>query len=340
MDTICNDMKGYYTLLGLSTCSSYDDVKKRYKENARLYHPDKNDGDDTQFKKVQEAYSVLSNPQQRDLYDNNISKDDLDIGQSMPNAFVFDFNDILGTIFSASYHEQPHTNETAVKKQYIYLSIDDVVFGCTKQVTYTSKLKCKKCNGEGQTFTSLIQCMSCGGKGYREGLPFPIICHSCHGESIIKTNAKICTACNGAGYGKHDLTKDIYVEPGKPHNSQMFMKIEELNLVFKHKFDKHTKCFKNDIYIKHPITIEELLCGFEHMIRITEKDPCIQLTRDGYFDTRDVVTFKKMGVVCSSASNSQEERGDVILRICVEGTRKELALKKFKPAFVKIFCNA
>ena len=60
----------YYTTLDVSKTASLDDIKKAYRRMAMKYHPDRNGGDDTQFKKIQEAYDVLSDPQKRQMYDN------------------------------------------------------------------------------------------------------------------------------------------------------------------------------------------------------------------------------------------------------------------------------
>lgn len=64
----------YYKILGLDQSCSQEDVKKAYKKLAIKYHPDKNNGNDEQFKKITEAYEVLSDPEQRRHYDNPVPK--------------------------------------------------------------------------------------------------------------------------------------------------------------------------------------------------------------------------------------------------------------------------
>ena len=55
-------MDDYYKILGIESNSSIDDIKKAFKILALKYHPDKNGGDDIKFKKINEAYSALLDP--------------------------------------------------------------------------------------------------------------------------------------------------------------------------------------------------------------------------------------------------------------------------------------
>jgi curved DNA-binding protein CbpA len=62
----------YYYILGILPTASADEIKAAHRRMAARYHPDRNIGkSDTtlQFKGVQEAYQILSDPEQRQLYD-------------------------------------------------------------------------------------------------------------------------------------------------------------------------------------------------------------------------------------------------------------------------------
>jgi molecular chaperone DnaJ len=64
--------KDFYSVLGVSKDVSDADLKKTYRKLARKYHPDSNQGDaaaEAKFKEVSEAYSVLSDAEQRAEYD-------------------------------------------------------------------------------------------------------------------------------------------------------------------------------------------------------------------------------------------------------------------------------
>lgn len=58
----------YYDILGISKSASNEEIKKAYRKKALEHHPDRG-GDQEEFKKINEAYQVLSDPQKRSQYD-------------------------------------------------------------------------------------------------------------------------------------------------------------------------------------------------------------------------------------------------------------------------------
>ena len=63
----------YYSILGVNRNAGIDEIKKAYRKLALKYHPDRNPSDkkkaEEQFKKISEAYAVLSDPEKRSQYD-------------------------------------------------------------------------------------------------------------------------------------------------------------------------------------------------------------------------------------------------------------------------------
>src|SRR5579875_1402253 len=62
----------YYETLGVPRNATAEEIRKAYRRLARKYHPDLNPGDksaEERFKKVQEAYDVLSDEEKRKVYD-------------------------------------------------------------------------------------------------------------------------------------------------------------------------------------------------------------------------------------------------------------------------------
>jgi curved DNA-binding protein len=62
-------MTNYYQILGIEKTASDDEIKRAYRKMAMRHHPDRG-GDQSEFQKIQEAYSVLSDPAKRQQYDN------------------------------------------------------------------------------------------------------------------------------------------------------------------------------------------------------------------------------------------------------------------------------
>ena len=58
----------YYKTLGVDKSASQEEIKKAYRKQAVKHHPDKG-GDEVEFKKINEAYQVLSDPQKRAQFD-------------------------------------------------------------------------------------------------------------------------------------------------------------------------------------------------------------------------------------------------------------------------------
>ena len=61
-------MEDYYKILGVQSNSNSDDIKKSYRKLSLKHHPDRG-GDANDFKKINEAYQTLGNPEKKRMYD-------------------------------------------------------------------------------------------------------------------------------------------------------------------------------------------------------------------------------------------------------------------------------
>jgi curved DNA-binding protein CbpA len=92
----------YYELLELSENCSREEIKKQYHKLSKIYHPDKNNGDDTTFKEIKEAYDILYDDEHRKKH--NIQR-------------IFkgiDFTEEEYELFNHYYQNFIHSNENII----------------------------------------------------------------------------------------------------------------------------------------------------------------------------------------------------------------------------------
>lgn len=118
----------HYQTLGVAKNASPDEIKKAYRKLASQHHPDKG-GDTATFQKIEEAYRTLSDPQQRQQYDNPMNQG---FGaQGFPgggfhfNMNGFNMDDIFGQMFRQ--HHQAQRNN--VFRTTFWINLEQVYNG-------------------------------------------------------------------------------------------------------------------------------------------------------------------------------------------------------------------
>ena len=73
-------MQDHYAALGLNSAATLADIKKAFRQQAAIHHPDRNAAPDAaaRFRAVQVAYEVLGDVARREAYDNNRKRNLLD----------------------------------------------------------------------------------------------------------------------------------------------------------------------------------------------------------------------------------------------------------------------
>lgn len=69
------EKRDFYEVLGIQKGADEMEIKKAFRKKAMEFHPDRNPGDkvsEEKFKEVNEAYSILSDPQKKDKYDRSV----------------------------------------------------------------------------------------------------------------------------------------------------------------------------------------------------------------------------------------------------------------------------
>lgn len=273
----------YYEILEVTKSANGDEIKKAYRKMAKLYHPDRNPGDPTaehKFKLCNEAYQVLSDDQQRSLYD-RYGKEGLQGGAGRRSSGGFDD---LGSIFEEMFNgfaggggrrqsRAPSDKFPLDMGVEIRISFKEAVFGCDKEITFTSKNSCKTCKGTGAKDAKVTSCSQCGGKGQvyvRQGfMTFSQTCPACHGEGTMASEK--CGDCKGKSFTESKETVTVKVPAGIDTGNRLRVSGRgntgkagvrgDLYVTFEVEEDSHFIRNGNDVYLEVPVFFTQAVLG-------------------------------------------------------------------------------
>lgn len=223
--------RDYYEVLGLQKGASDDDIKRAYRKMAKQYHPDvnKEPGAEEKFKEINEAYSVLSDPDKKARYD-QYGFDDPTQGFGGGSGFegfsgsgFGGFEDIFSQFFGGG-SRRTNTNgprQGADLEKTMNISFEDAVYGTKKRIRVAVEEDCVRCGGTGaQSKDDIKPCQKCKGRGrvvIRQQTIFGMsqtetVCPDCNGKG--KTIAHKCPNCNGTGRTRGTKEVDLTIPAG------------------------------------------------------------------------------------------------------------------------------
>jgi molecular chaperone DnaJ len=165
-----------FKTLDLAPGADQTEIKKRYKEYTKKYHPDlnKEPGSEDKFKKINQAYNILSSKEKPSI-----------------NRSAID-----------------HTINTQIK-----ISFKESVLGCRKEISYNRYAQCTTCSGRGNLPIN-NGCKKCNGLGQirqqSNNMIFVQGCPECRG----KVNFETCSSCFGEGLSSSDVSMNVSIPPG------------------------------------------------------------------------------------------------------------------------------
>ncbi len=202
----------YYEILQIERSSTGEEIKRSYKRLAFEFHPDRNPGNpeaEERFKKINEAYQVLSDPDKRARYDSfgHISAEGIFSDVDFEAGFSDIFGNLFEEVFSAGGRERAQRGRDL--KYALELSFEESIEGCEKELKIPRREMCPECRGSGAARGGEVICSGCSGRGelkYSQGL-FAIkrTCPSCGGTG--KRITKPCVQCRSERYivSEHDV---------------------------------------------------------------------------------------------------------------------------------------
>ena len=217
----------YYDTLGIAANATPDEIKRAYRNLARKYHPDVADDKasaERRFKKINEAYEVLSDPHKRAHYDRFGSADPSmgDFGGGFGDIFDMFFGDARTT-------ERRNGPRRGADLRYdLRITLEEAFSGITREVSYGHLVRCAKCEGSGaMPGTLVVPCGRCGGSGMvRTARQTPLgqfvtqtTCSTCNGEGSVV--AQPCDECGGEGRRHVQSTLTVKVPAGVDNGARI-----------------------------------------------------------------------------------------------------------------------
>jgi molecular chaperone DnaJ len=208
--------RDYYEVLGVARDESPDNIKKAYRKLAMKYHPDRNLDDkesaEKNFKELNEANEVLSNPSERAEYDHHGHIDTSQKPRRNPNAHA-DF-------FGSHFAQRARHNNVKLNSDIripIEISLEEADAGLSKIITYNRIIGCKTCDSTGSKSKKPDTCIYCGGAGYHmhsTSMGFNVAneCNECRGTG--KRVSDPCDDCGGTGHIVVSAEYEIQIPPG------------------------------------------------------------------------------------------------------------------------------
>lgn len=124
----------YYSILGIPRNASAEDIRKAYKKKSMQHHPDRG-GNEEEFKRVNEAYSTLKDPQKKSAYDNPQPQYRFDTS-GMGGGFEDMFSQMFGQGFR---HPHQHSRKNSDIRIRVSIDFDEIFKG--KRVIASYRLR-------------------------------------------------------------------------------------------------------------------------------------------------------------------------------------------------------
>ncbi len=252
----------FYQVLGVARDAKADEIRKTYRKLARKYHPDLNPGDkaaEERFKKVQEAYDVLSDAKKRQVYDQyGFYSDNIPPGGPGPGGPAqepemgfggFDFSEFMNQaggahpgagaaggagagafrdIFSQFFSSRKGDRAAAAPEKgsdlEYGLNIDfwESIRGTQVRLNIVRQEVCETCGGSGATGSSSTVCPECDGTGNVTQMAGAMkFSLTCPRCDGKGRLRNVCPTCHGDGRLSKPDSVEVRIPPGAQAGSRL-----------------------------------------------------------------------------------------------------------------------
>ena len=338
--------RDYYEVLGVDRNADEQGLKSAYRKLALKYHPDRNPGDknaEEKFKEAAEAYSVLSDPEKRNMYD-RFGHDGLRGGPPAfdPSAFT-DFSDILGDFFGFGDFFGTRSGRSRVQRgedvRYdLTVDFEDVMKGTSIDIQVPRLDPCDRCHASGaEPKDGMTTCSVCRGRGeviYQQAfLSIRRTCTQCGGRG--KVIRRPCIQCKGEGYIRSQRKLSIKVPPGVDNGTRLRLAEEgqpggpgappgDLYVVLNVKEHKAFKRHESDLHCILPVNVAQAALGAEIELATFDGPQKIKIAEGT--QSGDVYRLRGLGVPHINGHGRGDLHVHVEVRVPAKLTREQRKL--------------
>jgi molecular chaperone DnaJ len=234
-----SEKRDYYETLGVGKTASDDEIKKAFRKLAVKHHPDKEGGDETKFKEINEAYEVLKDKQKRQRYDQfghaGVGGSSGGGGGNPFEGFNFNgqdvhfdfgggaggFGDIFSQFFGGAAQQTYGPTRGRDIETRVTLDFEEAVFGKDVKLDLNLDDVCDHCKGTTvEPGHDLTTCGTCKGAGQQVRvmntmfgpIQQAVTCETCQGKG--KVPERVCTKCRGTGVERREQRITVKIPAG------------------------------------------------------------------------------------------------------------------------------
>ena len=308
------DSEDYYEILGVPRNATKEEIKRAYRRLALKYHPDRNKSPEAEemFKKISEAYAVLSDDEKRRIYDmygkaglqgqyartEDIFRDSRSIFEEIFKDLGFgDFESIFERFFGGfRWRREPQPSLLELE-----IPLEEAFHGGEKSIDIRIRDRCSECRGSGAEPGGMEICKTCNGTGRKVvqrtfGFAYfttVTTCDSCKG--IGKIVKKRCRVCNGSGiidkYDKITFRIPRGVEDGDEVilrgkgalDPDMNMR-GDLHIRFRIRPHRLFKRVGDNLVVEVPVSPSEIIAGRKIKVKTLDGEAEIKLSAKNYLE--------------------------------------------------------
>ncbi len=298
--------RDYYEVLEINRSATEAEIKSAYRRLAVRFHPDKNPGDkaaEEKFKEAAEAYSVLSDAEQRGRYD-RFGHQGVASGAGVnwgAQGFggiedilsdLFGFGDVFGGGTRSGGGGRRNVAQRGADLRYdLEIALEDAAKGMTAQLRIPRLESCTTCKGTGaKAGTEPETCATCSGVGqvrYQQGF-FSVArtCGACRGTGrIIK---QPCGDCRGAARVEREKEMEVKIPAGVETGSRLRLVGEgeggaqggptgDLYVVIHVKEHERFERQGSNLYTSVPITFAQAALGSEITVETLTAEQALKI---------------------------------------------------------------